>query len=472
MAPLSFGPIRAAALLGVLALVAGCQHYEPRPLDLDGHSDAWRGRAPGDDSVRAFAEQLAGKGHSSGLDLSDGLSLAEAEVVALVYNPDLRMARLRVGVAAATVEHAEVWADPEFSMDFLRVTEAVADPWVITPGLALTIPVSGRLEAEKARAGAALRMSLIEVAEEEWETRLALRRAWARWSAAVFRGEQIESLLATIEPLALSTGRLAQAGELPSAEAGLFAIEQATQRQALTHARGEAAEWLHRIRMLIGLSPDAPLHCRPSLQSQAGHDLQIEDSLGLARLREAYEMAEQTLLREVRRQYPDLVIGPLYESDQGQSRVGFFGAVPLPVFNANRQAIAEARAEREVARAAFEIEYERVAGSLAVMRTRLDSASAARQALEVDVVPLVDRQLDAARRVFELGEGGVLVLLESLVQAGRVRLALIDARLNEMLATTEVASLSVPAGVTGPQPANPTGGPVSEPVINALEVVP
>jgi len=470
VASLSFGPTCAAALLGVLALAAGCQHYEPRPLDLDGHSDAWRGRAAGDDSVRAFADQLAVLGQSSGFDLSDGLDLAEAEVVALVYNPDLRLARLRVGVAAATVEHAEVWADPEFSLDFLRVTEAVADPWVITPGLALTIPISGRLEAEKARADAALRKSLIEVAEEEWATRLRLRRAWAQWSAAVFRGEQIEALLATIEPLALSTGRLARAGELPSTEAGLFAIEQATQRQALTHARGEATEWLHRIRMLIGLAPDAPLQCTPTLYSQAGRDPRIADCLGIARLREAYEIAEQTLLREVRRQYPDLVIGPLYESDQGQSRIGFFGALPLPVFNGNRQAIAEARAAREVARAAYEIEYERLAGSLAVMRARLETARAARKAMEGDVVPLVDRQLDAARRVFELGEGGTLVLLESLVQAGRVRLALIDARLSEMLATTDVASLSVPAGVPGPQPS--VSPAVSEPVINALEVVP
>ena len=49
-----------------------------------------------------------------------------------------------------------------------------------------------------------------------------------------------------------------------------------------------------------------------------------------------------------------LTLGPMYESEQGQSRIGFFGVVPLPFLNANRRGIAQARASRELARAAFE----------------------------------------------------------------------------------------------------------------------
>ena len=43
-------------------------------------------------------------------------------------------------------------------------------------------------------------------------------------------------------------------------------------------------------------------------------------SLRLRRLREEYEVAEHALHREIRKQYPDLTIGPLYETDQGQSQ--------------------------------------------------------------------------------------------------------------------------------------------------------
>jgi outer membrane protein TolC len=465
-----------------MVLGTGCQHYEPRPLDLDAHRDAWRARGPGDDSVQAFASQLGESHLDAAFDPADGLTLAEGELVALVYNPDLRLARLRVGVAAATVEHATVWADPEFSLDFLRITEAVSDPWVMTPGLALTIPISGRLEAEKARADAALRVALVEVAEAEWDARVRLRGAWVQWSAAVYRAEQIEWLLDAIGPLVDSTARLAEVGELQPTEAGLFAIEQASQRQALLEARGNAAAWSQKVRALMGLSPEAPVTCLPMLRLEPGKD-EPAANLELGRLAEAYEVAEHTLLREIRRQYPDLVIGPLYERDQGQSRIGFFGSLPLPVFNANTQAIAEAKASREVARAAYEIAYERIEGELAAVNARLATATEQRRLLESSVVPLVDRQLATATRLFELGEGGVLVLLESIVQTGRTRLALINARERESLAVAGVAAVGAPpqahssSGLTTeglPSEESPAGESPSgaEPVINALEVIP
>jgi tRNA wybutosine-synthesizing protein 1 len=39
-------------------LLTGCQSYEPKPLDLAAHRGAWLARTPGDEPVRAFAEQL------------------------------------------------------------------------------------------------------------------------------------------------------------------------------------------------------------------------------------------------------------------------------------------------------------------------------------------------------------------------------------------------------------------------------
>ena len=76
------------------------------------------------------------------------------------------------------------------------------------------------------------------------------------------------------------------------------------------------------------------MSCRPGRE--------IASSLELRQLREEYEVAEHALHREIRKQYPDLTIGPLYETDQGQSRLGFLGATPLPLLNATRPGIAEA----------------------------------------------------------------------------------------------------------------------------------
>lgn len=430
-------------------MLAGCQSYQPEPLDLAAHREAWLARAPGDEPVRAFAERLAESGQSGLFDLSDGLSLMEGEIVALVFNPDLRLARLRAGVASATAEHAGLWPDPQVGVDFLSLIEGGSDPFVVTPGLSFTIPISGRLEAEKARADAAAALELTRVAEQEWQTRIEVRRAWLRWSAARMKGEQTERLLGSIESLVASTGRLAEAGEIVRTEAALFTIERVSQRQALLRFRGEAAEAEQELRALLGLSPTAEVELVPMVAVNTGADemtpeAAVDRSLALAGLRDAYEVAEQTLRREVREQYPDLTLGPLAEFDRGETLLGFSLALPIPILNANRQGIAEAHAERELARAMFETAYERLVGSLAATRVRLESLREQREYIESEIVPLVDRQLADAQSLLQLGEGGSLVLLESLSRVGQTRAALIDARLGESLALVRLAELVGP----------------------------
>lgn len=449
-------PADAAALL-VLAsaalLLTGCQSYEPKPLDLAAHRGAWLARTPGDEPVRAFAEQLSQTTASSVFDMADGLSLAEAEVVALVYNPDLGLARLRAGVASASAEHAGLWQDPEFGVDFLTLTESASNPFLITPGLSFTIPLSGRLEAEKARADAAVAAELTRVAEQEWQTRTAVRRAWVIWSAAKLKAEQAERLLASVESLVGSTSRLADAGEIVRTEAALFTIERAAQRQALLRFRGESAEAEQELRALLGLSPGVPLELVPTvalhLDSDAcTPDAAAQQSLTLARLRDEYEVAEQTLRREVRKQYPDLTIGPLAEFDRGSTLLGLSLSLPIPVLNANKQGIAEAHAERDLARAAFETTYERLVGSLAAAHARLDTLREQRGVIESDIIPLVDRQLADAQNLLQLGEGGSLVLLESLTRVGQTQMALVDARLGEALSIIRLSELVGPPAST------------------------
>lgn len=444
---------RLLVLEGVAVLVAGCQSYQPKPLDPATHRDAWLARAPGDEPVRAFANKLAeqsvGLGKPRPFDPSDGLSLAEAEVVALVFNPDLRIARLRAGIASATAEHAGLWQDPQFGVDFLTAVEGGLNPFLITPGLSLTIPISGRLEAERARADSAVAAELTRVAQQEWHTRIEVRRAWLTWSAATLRAQQTERLLGSIQSLVGSTTRLAEAGEIGRTEAALFTIEHASQRQAMLRYSGEAVEAEQELRTLLGLSPDAPLELVPTLVAaidpeELTADAATHRSLTLARLRNEYEVAEQTLRREVRAQYPDLTIGPLAEFDRGDTLLGFSLSLPIPILNANKQGIAEAHAERELARATFETAFERLIGSLAATRARLDTIREQREALEAEIAPLVDQQLADAQNLLQLGEGESLVLLESLTRVGHTQMSLIDARLGEALAIVRLAELIGP----------------------------
>lgn len=449
----SFRSAAAGVAAGAAVALAGCQQYQANPLDIAAHEAEWRARSPADDAVQSFAQRLSlGEGRASGaIDPDDGLSLSEGELVALVFNPDLRLARLRAGVAAVSAEHAGRWDDPTFSIDVLRITESVSNPWVITPGLALTIPVSGRLEVEKARADAATRVALDRIAEEEWRIRRDVRLAWLEWSAARQRIDEQQALLESMASLVASTASLAEAGEMLRTEAALLSLEQAQRTYELVRMRGRAEEAEQRLRSLLGLAPEAPLVLVPTLAVDVGAEAELEldlssRSLLLARLRQEYEVAEQTLRREIRKQYPDLTIGPQYESDEGQSRVGLFGAIPIPILNANRRGIAEAEAERELARAAYETEYERIVGAIAVTSARAQSLTRERTAITTEMAPLVDRQLADATRLLALGETGGLILLESLVRAHAMKLHLIDVRLDEAKARAELAHL------LGPEP--------------------
>ncbi len=441
------------AALCVALGVAGCTTYEPRPLDLDAHREAWSSRIASDEAVQAFAAELVSAGHAeaSGFDADDGLDASEAELVALVYNPDLRLARLRAGVASATAEHAGKWDDPELSLDVLRVTESVANPWVIGTGLSITLPISGRLEAEKSRADAAMRAELERVVEAEWDVRHEVRLACLEWSSRVLRQRELEEFLGSLGGLVDSTGRLAEAGEMVRTEAALFSIEQAQREHELRRVRGLVAEGEQRLRSLMGLAPGAPVTLVPSLELPGGGAIHSETPEGhpsLSRLRVEYEVAEQTLRREIRKQYPDLTIGPLYESDEGQSKIGLLAGIPIPILNANAQGIAGAEGERELARAMFETEYERLTGTMAEARTRAASLGLERELLVGEMAPLVDRQLEDARRLLELGEGGGLVLLESLVRAHDTKMRLIDVRRDEAMAHAALVHLVGPPAIT------------------------
>jgi len=443
-----------AGVLVVLAVLASCQSYEPRPLDPAAHREAWHARTLEGASLREFLERLEDHrpGPTEEFDPADGLSLREGQLVALVYNPSLRVARLRVGRAAAGAKHAGLWADPQLDLAVLRITDSVPDPWVITPGLTFTLPLSGRLAAERGLAEAERRAAEGTVLEAEWSVWRDVRSAWIEWSAARLRVEETERLVADMEGLVRTASGLADRGEIPRTEASLLRGEETQRRNQLRRLSGEVDAWEQRLRGVMGLPPTAPVDLVPEIAlpttnagEPPGPDAIEVRNPGLVRLRVEYDVSEETLRREIRKQYPDLTLGPLFESDEGQSRIGLLGAIPLPFLNANRRAIAEARAEREVARAAVESTYEILVSRWAGATARAESLASQREEMARVLVPLVDRQVEQAFELMRLGEGATtLVLLESLTRAFQAKLDLIETRAAEALARTEVAYLIGP----------------------------
>jgi cobalt-zinc-cadmium efflux system outer membrane protein len=439
----------------LLALLAACQAYEARPLDVAAHREAWHARTLDDPALTEFLdawpEATEPDGQPTPFDPTDGLTLAEARLVALIYNPDLRLARLRVGRAAVDAELAGIWGDPQLSFDLLRVRQDVPDRWVATPSLAVPLPLSGRLDAERDLADAELRTAELAAREAEWQLAWDLESAWVAWAALRLRATETERWLEALDGFVDVSARLAEAGEIPRTEATLFRVEQLASRNRLRRLHGDAAAAEQVVRALVGLAPEAPVTFLPGLPSDdesttdAGAAARRPgDHPSLARLAAAHDAAEQTLRREIAEQFPDLWLGPRYESDAGQNRFGLTGWMNLPLWNANQGPIARAEVDRELARAAFEVAYERLVGRWAVALASAQGLADQRAELEATLLPLVERQLEDAFELLRLGEGSSLLLLESLNRAFQARLDQIDLRVAESLARSEVRFLLGP----------------------------
>lgn len=430
--------------------IAGCQRYTPRPLDLAAHDVAVHQRDPASSDVRDYARQLSASmpATPAAYEPADGLSLEEAEVVALIFNPHLRTARAKARVPVVGAAQAGRWEDPVFQLDAERIIESVERPWVLGGMVNLTIPLSGRLAAERDKLLAEADVERLRVLVEEQRHLAELRAAWLEWSVTAEQVALTRALLAELDGFVESAEKLRAAGELDPLDARLFRIERLTRagRLQVLEAQARAAEIDLRAR--LGLSPDAGVKLVPSLAMTLRRAATTREAASLVQrhprtlaAKAEYEVAERALGLEVRRQYPDLTVGGGLATDEGVERLLGGIGVPLPLWNRNRRGIAEAAASREAARAAAEGEYELLIADVARASAALDAAAARQRFVEMELAPLVDEQLAAARRLGRLGNYNTLVLLQALTAAYDAKFEVLQARLQSALATARLRAL-------------------------------
>ncbi len=448
----------ASALMGLLMVLtwlplASCQSYERKPLDTDSTRAAIADRTPHSAVVAEFARKLAladTLAVPADFNPADGLTLAEAEVVALVFNPQLRLARLQAGVAKASADTAGIWEDPVTGFNLNDVLQQTGGGLSMGAQISLTIPISGRLAAEKERAGAAFTAQLAHVEEAEWNTRIELRRAWTAWTSTAERIRVLRETAQLVERVTDIAARMEAANEMPRVEARLFKIERATQDAERTRLEAELAEQAVTLRQIMGLAPWSTLQLTPvALHTEdlppveQMRDQLVERSPLIAAIRAEYEVSERALATEIRKQYPDLQIGPSYNTD-GNEDFALGVQFPLPLWNHNQQGVAQAFAERELSRARFETALEVQLAELESKSVRYRSAVTQRRLVEEHIVPLVDLQAEETHNIAKLGEVNTLLLLDSITRQQNAKLALLDARRTELLCHIQLIQLIGP----------------------------
>jgi cobalt-zinc-cadmium efflux system outer membrane protein len=441
--------MKRAFLLCALLLTA-CQGYDPMPLDDDATIASWLARDPADTAVVEYARKLAERDTQprGAYNPADGISLPEAEVIALFFNADLRTARLHADAELAGARESGRWEDPELEVDAMWIIESISNPWILGAAIKFTIPFSGRHAVEEDLAYAQYDVAIRRVVELEWNVLVELRQAWQQLAAAAERLRLTREFIAEIEAVKVIADRLREVNELGALDARLFNLELVSRRAELIALQAEHDRLDMQARELMGLRPDAPLKLQAALATGAarphGREALIKGSPELAVKRAEYETAEQQLRLEVHKQYPDLTIGPGYELEEGQSRIGIGFGLPIPIINLNREGIARARGARLAARAEYEGELERLLHRLARAQRQLAAADQRRDFVTGELAPLVDEQVADAKRFAELGEFDAVVQLDALARRHEARLQVLDAALEAAVARVELDALLGP----------------------------
>lgn len=430
--------MRTALVISCLAALGGCRTYQPDPPDLRAIAADFNARA-------GLLSPSAGERAQIDRETAEGL--------ALLLNPDLRLARARAGVTLATAENSGLWEDPRLSVDLARILAGGPDAWMGGAMLGITIPLSGRLEAESRSAEASHALELARIYEQEWALRAQVRRAWAERVAAVERATILDNFLSDIASLMSLVESREAAGESRRLDGDAFRLELAIARLARSAEALSLEERDLDLLRLMGLGPGSPVgfsRAQPPELDPIG-SIAPDFTSGLhpaliTALRE-HDVAERDLALEIRRQYPDLMLGMGLGREDGHGRLLLGLELPLPILNRNRLGIARAEAMRQQARANLERTFELLAGEFALATARHRSAIERLAIASSDVLPASERQRRAALDEATLGEVNPMTLMRTLIASRDARLALTAARLDESLASIRARELAGPPEV-------------------------
>lgn len=358
------GAVRLITKFGVVLIaamsMAACAVYHPKPLSLRPNA-IHRVRDVVVDASRLPFPALA----AHRFDPSDGLDMTEVAMLAVVNNPQLKLARDDANVSRAQAFEAGLLPDPQ-----LNVAEDVPAPrspgatTAFNLGLSLnTRALLLRSSREKA-ANAASRQVNLALLWKEWQVVSQARLLFARTRML----EKLSPILAAERRLLAAkyahSQRALAAGDttidVVSADlSGLQSVD--TQINALER---ETIKTRQELDALLGLAPDVRLRLVGRSTLPPLYDNQIRADLArlaayrpdLLALRAGYASQDYQLRAAILGQFP--AVGFSFSRARDTSNVytlGYGLTLSLPFFNGSRGKIAVARATRRRLYDEFEV---------------------------------------------------------------------------------------------------------------------
>lgn len=291
-------------------------------------------------------------------DPRDGLDMTEVAMLAVVNNPDLRLARAGLGLVRAQAFDAGLLPDPQFSY-------SPQIPETSTPGenvMAFDVGLGYDLSAlilhssRQAAAQAEVQKADLALLWQEWQvvgqarllfvrlrTETGLQNIWQQQ-------QQLVKQLCEADREALERGNLT-ATQLAADQGNLADIQHQLGDNQLLLSQNTAA-----LNGLLGLPPtvhltlvgDDHVALPDAAQVRAQLPLLARRRPDLRALQAGYEAQDQRLWQAILGQFPAINAGLLKARDNnGTNYHGYAVSLNLPIFNRNRGAIAIETATRQ-----------------------------------------------------------------------------------------------------------------------------
>jgi len=389
-------------------ILCGCRSYEPKPIDWNEEANA---------------------GVTNEVRIA---SLDDAVTLALIGNRELNALRLKSANSAKAAKESGWWEDPELDFDLMRIINPSEHPFLGGASIAFTIPLSGAtaIAAKADELYAQADIAEIKAAERDTGAEVrhaAIRLAALRRRAALLSEHDSDERIVRARE---NVGKLHEAGEVSASELAGVQRQKHIRHHALMETEREIAETEIAFLRILGLRPGTkisltlPLRVRPSMPSDADDPLELvrhpKVEAALARL----GGTEKSLEAEIRRQYPDLKLGPAYANEEGLDRFGLIAGASIPLWNRNRKGIAEAEGTRDEARLAAIDMWRSLVCDAATARVHLSNL------LMHPPIPANERE-----QTDKLADAGELTPLDYLA----VREQIFDLRLDELNWRRDVA---------------------------------
>ncbi|BDC52376.1 outer membrane protein CzcC [Bryobacterales bacterium F-183] len=385
------------------------------------------------------------------MGVCSGITLEQAIALARDSHPRLQAGSAQIEAARAGIITAKARPNPEVQTmagyQYFRVPNNITGPM---QAYAASQPLElGRLRPTRIEFAERTRQSTeIALTEIRLELLSAVRRAW--FEALHFR-EQIAILnenLRLVEELRQKIQVRVEVGEAGRLELIRAETEVATARNAVATARLQYVSQLSQLRATIGLPPDSDIDQQgalenpPPLPPLAELRQQLLDrhpSLALARneIRRAdarldYENALKRPQPSLRAEYERMPDVPNY-------RIGI--SIPLPVFNRREGPIAEAVALVKEAQAIANSRQLQLLAGLESAYGRYQTTTQLLETYQRGVLVEAEAAVRAAQAAYQLGERGIVDVLDAQRALRTVRLDFLNAQYDRQQALVDIDEL-------------------------------